>query len=132
MFGVVYEYVVRDLIVERWQTIFSDSSTLRYHNHFGTLYTYYTYYISLYQNVNVLLFDFFVILTWYSCSRTVLSVYIFVFPVYSVQNNLDIRSISVTDFKIIFFSYLIWNCVEVTRLASTVLQSLTTNKTHLP
>jgi hypothetical protein len=27
--------VVRDLIVERWQTIFSDLSTLRYHNHFG-------------------------------------------------------------------------------------------------
>jgi hypothetical protein len=28
---------VRDLIVERWQSIFSDPSTLRYHNHFGTL-----------------------------------------------------------------------------------------------
>jgi hypothetical protein len=31
--------VVRNLIVERWQTIFSDPSTLRYHNHFGTLCT---------------------------------------------------------------------------------------------
>jgi hypothetical protein len=31
--------VVRDLIVERWQTIFYDPSTLRYHNHFGTLCT---------------------------------------------------------------------------------------------
>jgi hypothetical protein len=29
--------VVRDLIVERWQTIFSDPSTLR--DHFGTLCT---------------------------------------------------------------------------------------------
>jgi hypothetical protein len=29
--------VVRDLIVEKWQTIVSDPSTLRYHNHFETI-----------------------------------------------------------------------------------------------
>jgi hypothetical protein len=35
--GYVWCTVVRNLIVERWQTIFSNPSTLRYHNHFGTL-----------------------------------------------------------------------------------------------
>jgi hypothetical protein len=35
--GVVWCSEVRDLIIERWQTIFFDPSTLRYHNHFGTL-----------------------------------------------------------------------------------------------
>jgi hypothetical protein len=35
--GYIWCSVVWDLIVERWQTIFSDPSTLRYHNHFGTL-----------------------------------------------------------------------------------------------
>jgi hypothetical protein len=34
---VVWCSVVRDLIVERWQTIFSDPSTLQFHNNFGTL-----------------------------------------------------------------------------------------------
>jgi hypothetical protein len=35
--GYVWCSVVRDFIVERWQIIVSDPSTLRYHNHFGTL-----------------------------------------------------------------------------------------------
>jgi hypothetical protein len=39
--GYVRWNVVQDLIVERWQIIFSDSSTLRYHNLFGPLCTFY-------------------------------------------------------------------------------------------
>jgi hypothetical protein len=36
--GYVWCSVVRDLIVEKWQTTFSDPSTLRHHNYFGILY----------------------------------------------------------------------------------------------
>jgi hypothetical protein len=35
--GYVWCSVVRNLIVERWQTFFSDPSILRYYNYFGTL-----------------------------------------------------------------------------------------------
>jgi hypothetical protein len=35
--GYVWGSAVRDLIVEKWQTIFFDPSTLQYHNHFGTM-----------------------------------------------------------------------------------------------